>query len=401
MTSYPFYVVATGGPSTQMALSYHVSIVTNRTYFTVDEMGQERVITRGTEVYSKYFDTNGSLAYTINASDVDLENNISYTLTCTVSMNSGLVASNYRDFTVSWASEQFDTNAEVAIDYNTLTAAIRPYCGYKDTVYYLVNYNEEKQLFIKSNITIPALEGTTVGSLTVNGDIVYEGIDSSGKHVYFCVGLSDNINLIPNITLSVYRREYNGSFTLIQNEIPNNGNMFITDPHPALDMARYRVVARHDPTGTISFDDIPGVPVNEKGIVIQWDEQWTEFDVTDENETQDRPWAGSMVKLPYNIDITNKNKNDVSLIKYIGRESPVSYYGTQKDISATWKVEIPKRDKDTLYAIRRLSTYVGDVYVREPSGIGYWANISISYSLKYCDLTVPITIEVTKVEGGV
>lgn len=401
MSSYPFYVVATGGPSTQMALSYHVSIVTNRTYFTVDEMGQERVITRGTEVYSKYFDTNGSLAYSISASDVDLENNISYTLTCTVSMNSGLVASNYRDFTVSWASEQFDTNAEVAIDYNTLTAAIRPYCGYKDTVYYLVNYNEEKQLFIKSNITIPALEGTTVGSLTINGDIVYEGIDASGKHVYFCVGLSDNINLIPNITLSVYRREYNGGFTLIQNEIPNNGNMFITDPHPALDMARYRVVARHDPTGTISFDDIPGVPVNEKGIVIQWDEQWTEFDVTDENETQDRPWAGSMVKLPYNIDITNKNKNDVSLIKYIGRESPVSYYGTQKDISATWKVEIPKRDKDTLYAIRRLSTYVGDVYVREPSGIGYWANISISYSLKYCDLTVPITIEVTKVEGGV
>ena len=108
-----------------------------------------------------------------------------------------------------------------------------------------------------------------------------------------------------------------------------------------------------------------------------------------------------MIKLPYNMEISNKNKNDVSFIKYIGRENPVTYYGTQKDISASWKVEIPKNDKDTLYALRRLSIYMGDVYVREPSGIGYWANVVVSYSQKYREMTIPVTIEVTKVEGGV
>ena len=316
-------------------------------------------------------------------------------------MNSGLVASNYRDFTVSWVSETFDVNAEVAIDYTTLTAAIRPYCGYRDTVYYLVNFNEEKELYIRSNKTVDPLDGETIGSLTISGDIVYQGYNSKGETVLFTTGLSDHINLIPDMIISVYRREYDGKFTLIQNEIPNEGNVFITDPHPALDMARYRIIAMNKHTGAISFDDIPGIPVNEKSIVIQWDEQWDDFDLTDENEMMDRPWAGSMIKLPYNIEISNKNKNDVSFIKYIGRENPVTYYGTQKDISASWKVEIPKNDKDTLYALRRLSIYMGDVYVREPSGIGYWANVVVSYSQKYREMTIPVTIEVTKVEGGV
>lgn len=401
MESFPFYIVAEGGPSTQHALSYHVSIRANDTYFTIDEMGQERIITRKQIIYSEYFDTTGTLAYKITAGDVDLENNISYTLICTVSMNSGLVASNEWDFSVRWMSETFDVNAEVAIDPNTLTAGICPYCGYRDTIYYAVNYNADKQLYVRTNTKLSPMDGTTIGSLTTNGDLVYEGRDNKGDIVLFSIGLSEEINLIPDMMLSVYRREYDGKFTLIQNEIPNDGNIFITDPHPALDMARYRVVAMKNDTGAISFNDIPGVSVNEKAIVIQWDEQWSDYDVSNSSETLERPWAGSMVKLPYNIEITNKNKNDVSLIKYIGRENPVTYYGTQKDISANWKVEIPKYDKDTLYAIRRLAVYMGDVYVREPSGIGYWANVTVSYSQNYKNMTIPITIEVVKVEGGV
>lgn len=401
MKSFPFYIVAEGGPSTQYSLSYHVSIRANDTYLTIDEMGQERIVTRKQIIYSRYFDVTGTLEYKIDAGDVDLENNVSYTLICTVSMNSGLVASNERDFTVSWTSETFDVNAEVAIDHNTLTAGICPYCGYKDTVYYAVDYNSDKQLYVKTNTKLTPLEGNTIGSLTTNGDLVYQGYNNRGESVYFTIGLSDEINLIPDMTLSVYRREYDGKFTLIQNDIPNEGNTFITDPHPALDMARYRVVAMKNDTGAVSFSDIPGVAVNEKAIVIQWDEQWSDYDITDISETLERPWVGSMVKLPYNIEISNKNKNDVSLIKYVGRENPVSYYGTQKDISASWKVEIPKYDKDTLYAIRRLAVYMGDVYVREPSGIGYWANVTVSYSQNYKNMTIPITIEVVKVEGGV
>ena len=93
-------------------------------------------------------------------------------------------------------------------------------------------------------------------------------------------------------------------------------------------------------------------------------------------------------------------------VAYIGKcnqewERPVSYYGTQLGETASWKVEIPKNDEETLYALRRLAIWTGDVYVREPSGTGYWANISVSMSQTHCQLTIPVTLEITRVEGGV
>lgn len=82
------------------------------------------------------------------------------------------------------------------------------------------------------------------------------------------------------------------------------------------------------------------------------------------------PWAGSLLRLPYNIDVSDNNDQDVSLIKYIGRKHPVSYYGTQIGSTSTWNTDIPSTDVDTLYAVRRLSVWMGNAYVREPSGSG-------------------------------
>ena len=107
-----------------------------------------------------------------------------------------------------------------------------------------------------------------------------------------------------------------------------------------------------------------------------------------------------MLKLPYNIDISDEHKKDVSLVEYVGRKHPVSYYGTQVGETSSWNVEIPKNDKEALYSLRRLGPCLGDVYVREPSGSGYWANVSISFSRKHLETTIPITIKVTRVEGG-
>ena len=64
-------------------------------------------------------------------------------------------------------------------------------------------------------------------------------------------------------------------------------------------------------------------------------------------------------------------------------------------------IGFPKYDKETLYAIRRLSKWTGDVYVREPSGTGYWANVNVNYNINYDSLIIPITISVTRVEGGI
>ncbi|HJH87974.1 MAG TPA: hypothetical protein OIM52_00010 [Fusicatenibacter saccharivorans] len=80
----------------------------------------------------------------------------------------------------------------------------------------------------------------------------------------------------------------------------------------------------------------------------------------------------------------------------------MSYYGTQLGETASWKVEIEKSDADTLYALRRLAIWMGDVYVREPSGSGYWGKtFPFSFSQTHKVLTIPVTLDITRVEGGI
>ena len=182
--------------------------------------------------------------------------------------------------------------------------------------------------------------------------------------------------------------------------LDNMSNTFITEPHPSLDYARYRIVATMNSTGAVSYYDMPGYPVGEKTVIIQWAEKWTRFDVTADDDLEQPPWSGSLLKLPYNIDVSDNYDADVSHVNYIGRKHPVSYYGTQVGETSNWKVEIDKKDKDTLYALRRLAVWMDDVYVREPSGSGYWATVSVSFSQTHCVLTIPVTLAVTRVEGG-
>lgn len=339
--SFPIYARGLAGPNTQVPISYHLSITSNDIYETVDNVGNTKIVNAGESVYSKHFDTSEDLLVELSPSNIDLENNISYTATCTVSMNSGLTAESTHDFEVSWTDEQYPPNAEIGIETDTFTASIRPYC---------VDENEE---------------------------------------------------LIEGIRLSVYRREYDGTFTELATGINNTSNIYITDPHPALDYARYRIVATTESTGSVSYYDVPGYPVGGKAVIIQWEEQWSSFDTVNEDTLEQPAWAGSMLKLPYNVDISDSHSPDVSLVEYIGREHPVSYYGTHRGVTSTWSVSIEKDDEETLYSLRRLARWMNDVYVREPSGSGYWANVTVSFSQKHCDLIIPVTLNITRVEGGV
>jgi hypothetical protein len=198
----------------------------------------------------------------------------------------------------------------------------------------------------------------------------------------------------------VYRREFDGGFTEIATGLDGARSTTVIDPHPALDFARYRIVATSKTTGAVNYYDPPGYPVGGIAVIIQWDEEWTSFETSEEAVLEQPPWSGSLLKLPYNIDVSDSNKVDVSLIEYIGRSHPVTYYGTHVGQSATWNVVIERDDEETLYALRRLSRWMGDVYVREPSGSGYWAHIEVSFSQKHKDLTIPVTLNVTRVEGG-
>lgn len=342
LSSFPLDISVSVGPNTQTALTYHISIKAEDTYITQDQIGNEITVNAGTEVYSKIFTIAGNtFEYSITPDEVTFENNQFYNIEVNVAMNSGLTAKASDNFGIVWSDTSYEPNGVITIDEDLLCAYIKPFCLDYDSV------------------------------------------------------------LVPNLALSVYRREFDGTFTLIAEEIDNDGAVTVTDPHPSLDYARYRIVARNKNTSVNSYVDLPGLAIGEPSIVIQWEEKWTRFDYSGEDDLVSPPWSGSMLKLPYNVDVSESFNPDKSLIEYIGRKSPVSYYGTQQGVSMTLNTEIPKDDKETVYALRRLATWDGDVYIREPNGNGYNANITVSLDTKHKAVTIPVSLSVTRVEGGI
>lgn len=459
ITSFPFYIYGVPGPKTQTPLSYQVTVTANESYETVDNVGNEKIVSEGEAVYTGFFDTNNTLLLELSAGDLDLENNISYTVTGSVSMSSGLTAESSVEIQVSWEDVFYTPNAEIGYDEEKYITYVRPYCvdsatryyqleysfdnGYSVTdteldeinidnvytqtgepvllatsehgteMYYCEVYNDTEGNPINDPICYKVTWGSNVytttntivdrskitGVFTITGEKVYIGQNQNGDEIYYTI--IEETGLVDEVTLSVYRREYDGRFVELATGLVNTNSTFVTDPHPALDFARYRVVAITTDTGAVSYYDVPGYPIEEVGVIIQWDEEWSNFDTTNEDELAEPVWAGSLLRLPYNIDVSNNNDPEVNMIEYIGRRHPVSYYGTHIGETATWSMEVPKYDKDTLYALRRLSIWMGDVYVREPSGSGYWANIKVSYSQKHTELTIPVSLSITRVEGGV
>ena len=219
LASFPIHVSGVAGPNTQSPIGYHLTISANEAYETTDRIGNFKMVNKDELVYSKYFDVDTDLSIDVSASDVDLENNINYTVKCVVSMNSGLTAEATTQFAVTWTDNLYAPNAQIGINEDNYSAIIGPYCD-----------------------------------------------DENGE-------------LVPDLLLSVYRREFDGTFTEIVRDMENARGSFVTDPHPPLDYARYRVVAMTKSTGAISFYDAPGYPVCGKAVIIQWDEKWQDFDI--------------------------------------------------------------------------------------------------------------------------
>lgn len=348
---FPFSISLLSRPSTQLPISYYIEVVSNDSYQTVDKVGIVKTVNVGDVIYRRFVDPNieaWSIRAYLTPGDIDLQSGFEYTINASVTMDSGLVATAESVFNTEFETSTYDVFADIVVDKETLQASIKPYAN---------------EWYYENN--------------------------------------EPHTRLAQNCLLSVYRREYDGSFTEIGTNIQNGENIHVTDPHPSLDYARYRVVVRSEDNGTISFADIEGIKVDEPSVVIQWAEEWSKFE-TETNENPIEPaWSGSMIKIPYNVDVTEQTQPDVTLIDYVGRKNPVSYYGTKIGETAQWSVTIPKEDKDTIYALRRLSKWMGNVYVREPSGIGYWANIVVSFGLKHKEVTIPISFSITRVEGGI
>ena len=56
LTQFPFNIRAVTGPTTQTPIGYYVTITANTGYETVDDIGNNQMVSEGDTVYSKYFD---------------------------------------------------------------------------------------------------------------------------------------------------------------------------------------------------------------------------------------------------------------------------------------------------------------------------------------------------------
>lgn len=345
VTSFPINILMTAQPNTQEAIAFYVSIIANAQYDVIGEDGVRIHVSAGETIFQKYVEPSSNIeTLVLEPGDIYLVEEIQYTIRATVSMSNGLSAEGETSIIAQWDEPKWDPDAEIDIDENTMTAMIRPFCS-----------------------------------------------DENG--IEFKTGFK----------LAVYRIDYNGEFTLIQKDIDASATNTVVDLHPSLDYARYRIVATDLTNGLVSYNDADAPDVGIGSVVIQWGGSWEKFDVDYDTDVEDEladTWSGTFLELPNNIDISDNVSPDVSLVEYIGRKHPVSYYGTQQGATSSWKVDIEKSDVDTLRKIRALSIYPGDVYVREPYGTGYWANVKVSYSISHNESVIPVTFDVTRVEGG-
>lgn len=343
ITAFPLTLRFSAGPVTQTAISFTFDVISLEEYDIDDYTGKSHHVVAGSSVHSTTIDNppSNALVIELTPGDILLKSGIHYRLHVNVATNAGLTAENEVDFYVAFESAIINLNTALTVDQDNLSAYITPYA--EDS----------------------------------NRNRITEGY-----------------------TLSVYRRNYDATMTAIATGLSVGEMTTVVDPHPALDYARYRLVAQSNETGLIYYKDLPGYRIGETSIIIQWDEEWTPY-LTERDENVLSPiWNGSFLKLPYNIDVSDNYSPSSVLVEYIGREHPVSYYGTQKGVTAQWSCEIKKTDSESLYAIRRLAAYMGDVYIREPSGSGYWANVKVSYNINHSESVIPVTFDISRVEGG-
>ena len=413
LSSFPFYVSCITYNSDQSPISYSIDISASENYETTNNVGNEITVTAGTKVYSKHIDGFMYEDVEIGPGDINLKNNVTYILHTTVFMDSGLTADNTQEFAVSYGSVQpkFSLEAIVTPNLESVTTTIVPYCENRVKSYYKVekigNVYRTTSTELKGPIYrlyVDDRDKQFSSAKTETGETVYYGADygddenPGNRHFYHEVITATTIQ---KMLLSVYRREFDGSFTELSKDLPSENFTAVTDPHPSLDYARYRIVARSADTGEISYYDLPARELGVKYVVIQWDEAWSLFDYAEGHTIAKAPYGGSILKLPYNIDVSDSYDSDVTLVNYIGREHPVSYYGTQIGQTASWEMSVDKTDVETIYGLRRLARWMGDVYVREPSGSGYWARVKVSFNQKHKDPIVPVSLEITRVDGGV
>lgn len=357
ITVFPINIGITVTPSSQNIVSFYLAIRSRDSYDDADYMGEFQHVMAEQLIFSKnYTSLENSDTISLTPSDINLLNGQTYDIEAVVATSAGLIAEDTSEFTLDIIERDYYMDMGITVDPDSLSAALIPGC-----------YSEVSE-------------------------------DEEGDEIF------DLDDIVDDVTLNVYRINFDGSFTTIAEGLINDGITVISDPHPALDNGKYRLVAVDNQTGSMYFDDIISEDLEVKGLVLQWDAKYSNYMVLDVGDEIEEAAIGDMaggttLKLPYNVKKNESSDLDTALVEYIGRSHPVSYYGTQKGQKSSYSTDVPKDDYETLELLRRLQVWPGDVYIRVQDGLGYWAKVEVSFDRDYDSLIMPISIDATRVDS--
>jgi len=260
---------------------------------------------------------------------------------------------------------------------------------------YVVNGGCYTSQGLKSDAT-PATFVADINQTAVSGcdaDVTFDRATMAATVMPRCTDGPEG-ELLQGVTLSVWR--LGDPNEMIGEWMVNDGHAICLDAHPTFGTCTYRIVATDSTSGAQGFSDVI-INISAPGIVIQWDEDWSE----PTNDMEGISFSGQRLILPFNVDVTEQWSKQSSLNEWAGRKSPVSRYGTQRGHTATWSCVVNRyRGLDQVNAVRKLATYMGDVYVREPYGSGYWAHVDVaSLGAVHGSPAVQVSLNVTRVDA--
>ena len=136
LESFPLCISGVVTPVSQTPISFNLSITAGATYDTNDIYGNEMTVSEGSEIFSKYIDSD-TLDYSLMPSDVDFVSDVPYVLTVVVYTDAGLNATATYEFSPSWV--ELGEEPDAIIDFNETYryATITPFCNY------FIGYDDE------------------------------------------------------------------------------------------------------------------------------------------------------------------------------------------------------------------------------------------------------------------